>query len=208
MKSKTDWLHRRQTLRTQAETLLTPISPQDPTAPPADVLLHELLVHKVELEMQIEELRRTNEAMEEARDRYLEFYDFAPVGYLTLNREGLIDAINLTGAAQLGVDRAKLLHRRFSRLVAAPERDYWHRLFMALMADEHAERQDVVLELIRGEAGVFKAYLDCHPRPATTEGSAPSLRLTLIDLDKIDRAAAARRAAGERHAAGTEIVAN
>lgn len=201
MKPKTDWLHRRETLRNQAETLLSPISPQNPEAPPADVLLHELLVHKVELEMQIEELRRTNEAMEEARDRYLEFYDFAPVGYLTLNREGLIDAINLTGAAQLGVDRAKLLHRRFSRFVAAPDRDRWHRSFMSLMADEHAESQGVVLELIRGEAGGFKAYLDCQPRPAAVEGAVPSLRLTLIDVDKIDRAGA------EKQAAGLEVVA-
>jgi PAS domain-containing protein len=85
---------------------LASLSPAEATAQPADVMLHELLVHKVELEMQIEELAAgAHVALEEARDRYAEYYEFAPVGYLSIGGAGEITEVNLTGAALLGVDR-------------------------------------------------------------------------------------------------------
>ena len=116
------------------------LSPDEKTANPAEILLHELLVHKVELEMQNEELRRAYNALEEARDRYIDLYEFAPVGYITINREGLISEINLTGSALLGVDRTKLINRRFSKFVAPQDRDLWHRLFMNMM--QHPNRRE------------------------------------------------------------------
>jgi hypothetical protein len=48
--------------------------------PAAGDLQHELDVHRVELEMQNEELRRSHRALEEACDRYVDLYDFAPSG--------------------------------------------------------------------------------------------------------------------------------
>ena len=74
----------------------------------ADVILHELQVHQIELEMQNEQLRASQQELEQARERYVDFYDFAPVGYLTLNDRGMISEINLTGAAMIGVERHAL----------------------------------------------------------------------------------------------------
>jgi two-component system cell cycle sensor histidine kinase/response regulator CckA len=81
-------------------------------------LVHELQVHKIELELQNEELLRSRNALERAVATYSELYDFAPVSYLTLGREGQICALNLTAARMLGEPRAALLARRFRTFVA------------------------------------------------------------------------------------------
>jgi PAS domain-containing protein len=64
-------------------------------------LIHELQVHQIELEMQNEELRRAQMELEELRKNYSDLYDFAPVGYFSFDRDGLIRQVNLTGAKKL-----------------------------------------------------------------------------------------------------------
>ena len=61
-------------------------------------LVHQLRVHQVELEMQNEELRRAQFEMETAQAKYSELYEFAPVGYFTLDKRGVIRQANLAGA--------------------------------------------------------------------------------------------------------------
>ena len=84
--------------------------------------LHELEVHQIELEMQNEELRESREATEALLEKYTDLYDFAPVGYLTLDREGIIREANLTGASVLGIARSALINGRFGHFVAAASR--------------------------------------------------------------------------------------
>jgi PAS domain S-box-containing protein len=188
MKQKLDWIEKRQSTRRKAEVMLGSISAAELAVQPAEVLLHELLVHKVELEMQVQELQRAHAEMEEARDRCLEFYDFAPVGYATISRECLISEINLTGAAMLGIDRVKLLERRFSKFVAPVDQDRWHRLFMNIMAHAESKPQAFVLEMVRGDGSAFYAHLDCQRREVAD--APPTLRLALIDISRIKQAEA------------------
>ena len=68
-------------------------------------VVHELRVHQIELEMQNEELRRTHQELEEEHERYLDLYDFAPVGYCTLSEQGQIIKLNLTAATMLDMPR-------------------------------------------------------------------------------------------------------
>lgn len=84
-------------------------------------LLQELYLHQAELEMQNHELREAQERLEEARLRYLDLYELAPVGYCTLDRAGGIQELNLTGAALLGAPRETLLGSLFA--VAVPLTD-------------------------------------------------------------------------------------
>ena len=144
-------------------------------------VLHELQVHQVELEMQTEELCRMQTDLEESRDRYADLYEFAPVAYLTLSRDATIAAINLTGTALLGMDRAKLLNRRFAWFVAEPDLDRWSLFFIAALKrhDSHA----CELAMLRTDGSHFDARLDClHP-----EGDAEALRITLTDITEKKR---------------------
>jgi PAS domain S-box-containing protein len=85
-------------------------------------LLHELQVHQIELELQNAELRQARDELETALGKYTDLYDFAPVGYFTLDREGLIRAVNLRGASLLGVERSRLLGRRLEPIVTVADR--------------------------------------------------------------------------------------
>lgn len=148
---------------------------------PGEELLHELLqelsVHQIELEMQNEALRQAQVVIEESRDRYLDLYDFAPVGYLTLNREGMISEVNLTGATLLGMERNKLLQRRFAPLVSATDRAGWERFFAGMF--KHDGHQHCELSLKRSDKAEFHAYLDCMHMES---GGLSSLRITLTDI--------------------------
>jgi PAS domain S-box-containing protein len=183
MNQKWDGTEQRSQLRTEAEAMVGSLSPDEKTANPTEILLHELLVHKVELEMQNEELRMAHYALEEARDRFIDLYEFAPVGYITINRGGLISEINLTGSALLGVDRTKLVNRRFSKFVAPQDRDLWHRLFMNMMEHPTGKKQEFCLEMIRADESRFYAHCDCLRRePLDT---TPMLRVALTDISSI-----------------------
>jgi len=81
-------------------------------------LLHELQVHQIELEMQNEELRRANEVAESALRKFTLLYDFAPLGYFTVDKEGSILDLNFTGAEILGDKRFSLVHSNFKLFVS------------------------------------------------------------------------------------------
>jgi PAS domain S-box-containing protein len=83
-------------------------------------LVHELGTHQLELEMQNEELRDARLELETSRNKYVELYDFSPVGYFTIDARGLIRETNLTGAEMLGVAKRLLTDKPFSLFI---ERD-------------------------------------------------------------------------------------
>ena len=92
-------------LRLRAEErLMNATPPRDAMRDPSQLnrIIHELQVHQIELEMQNEELFRSRAQQEWLKDRYFEFYDFSPAGFVSLDRDGKILQINLTGAFLLG----------------------------------------------------------------------------------------------------------
>ena len=155
-----------------------------PKPRPAEELLHELQVYQIELEMQNEALRQAQLTLEESRDRYVDLYEFAPVGYFTLTDKGLISEINLTGSSLLNVERNKLLRQRFGSFVAAEDRDRWNRLFVGVLRRD--EQQSCELLLQRGDGSVFHARLDCLRQ--ATDGKQPEVRIALTDITRLRRA--------------------
>src|ERR1051326_9007192 len=82
----------------------------------------DLRVYQEELRVQQQQLIDSHRQLEASRDRYADLYDFAPVGYVTLDQNGLVQEVNLTGARLLGVERGRLLATPFIVYVADPDR--------------------------------------------------------------------------------------
>jgi len=165
-------------LRKAAEQRLEKSSENAQAARSDAELLHELQVHQIELEMQNETLRQAQIALEESRDRYVDFYDFAPVGYLTLNEQGLITELNLAGADMMGAARAKLLKSRFSPSIAAEDRDTWHQHFISAIRNDAKLKCEVAL--LRPDGTRIEVLLDSLR--LAKEGGIPVLRVVLIDI--------------------------
>ena len=110
-------------------------------------LLHELHVHQVELSLQNEELRRVQLELETSRDRYSDLYDFAPAGYCTLSRKGLILEANQTLAVLLGVEREQLVRTSLARFVDRADQDAYYLHRQRAFADR--ERQVSELQMVR-----------------------------------------------------------
>jgi PAS domain S-box-containing protein len=81
------------------------------TAADALALLHELQVHQVEVDLQDEELRHARVELETALNRQVQLYDYAPVGYLTVDCNAVLRELNRTAATLLGLERDSLLGR-------------------------------------------------------------------------------------------------
>ena len=116
-----------QKLRGKAEVQITRLSKASPglTGQTPEELILELRVYQVELEMQAEQLRVTQFALEESLDRYIDLYDFAPIGYFTLNDRALITEMNLSGATLLGVLRGKLVNHGLGWFIAPGDHEVW-----------------------------------------------------------------------------------
>lgn len=165
-------------LRKAAEAKLARAYTSKRTPPSAEKLLHELQVLQIELEMQNEELRQSQIALEESRDHYLGFYDFAPDGYITLTREGIIAEINLTGAALLGLERNKLLRQRLERFISPEDRDRYNRHFLDVFKKDDKLTFEVAFN--RHDGSSFHAQLDC--RRLVKKDMAPTVHMVLTDI--------------------------
>ncbi|MDH3209971.1 MAG: histidine kinase [Burkholderiaceae bacterium] len=161
------------------------------SARPSEELAHELHVHQVELATQNEELRRAQLDLAAARDRYMDLYDFAPVGYFTLDRDGTVVEANLTGAAMVGEERRSLLSRRFLRFVAAADGDRWHHYFQDALKSSGPQPVEISLHPRAGP--MFYGQVSClRVKPGDAE---PTLRIALTDITSRKQAELDRRIA-------------
>jgi len=169
-------------LRQEAESRLDRRVPSFVKPQPGENLLHELMhelrVSQIELEMQNEALLQAQIELEKSRDHYVEFYDFALVGYLTLSSDAMIEDLNLPTAMLLGVERKKLMHRRFATFIALADQDRWNQLFIAALKNDakcHCE-----LALQKADGTFTQVMLICQRLQKPDKEMV--LRIVLVDI--------------------------
>jgi PAS domain S-box-containing protein len=172
-----------ETLRSRVLSLMASSPSQLAHLKAADIrmLVQELDTHQVELEQQNEELRLAQLALAQSRDRLSDLYEFAPLGYVTLDVRGTVRAANLAGAELLGVPRQKLLGRRFSGFVAAVDVGVFTRCIDETLTGQNKVQCEVGLP--RAE-GALRLRLESIRLPASDPdaGGGPVCQVALIDI--------------------------
>ena len=126
-------------------------------------LLHELQVHQVELDLQQEQLEQGRDELSHALDRYVERYDFAPVGYFAVDRDGKIVEGNLAAAELCGVERAALSGRRIDSLVTPPSRLALLALLKRLCSGDSRETCEVQIDRGGNVSRLFQVVATVSP---------------------------------------------
>jgi len=140
------------------------------------LLFHELQVHRIELEMQNQELRDATEALDATRARFVDLYDLAPMGYCTVNAAGVITQANLTLATLLGVARSVLQGQALSRFIQPQDQDAYYLLQRDWQATDGARCCELRIKSSDGQ----HLWMRLDVAPATVGNT--ERRITVTDI--------------------------
>jgi two-component system CheB/CheR fusion protein len=148
------------------------------TVPTSDCSLEEIkgLLHG--LELQRTELEAQNRRLEQYRDRYVDLYDSAPVGYATLDEDGYVQEINLTGAGLLGAERDSLTGYPLAEFVVKEDQKAFLDHVGQCLHGQHEVTSELTLVARGGRC--FTAQL--RSVPAKNAGGDTHCRTAIIDI--------------------------
>lgn len=155
----------------------------------------ELRSHQAQLEIQNEELRRAQIELERSRDNYSELYDFAPVGYFTVDERGVIIEANLTAARLLGTEKGDLVKQPLSRFLSKEDGRAYHLHLREVLETE--SKHSCELQLVKRDGTPFHAYLESLP-VKDADGTFNRCRTVLVDITERKKVEEALRESEER----------
>lgn len=176
-------------LREKAERALTArclgeLDPRDLSVEQIRNLIHELQVHQIELEMQNEELHGAQASLEEARDRFADLFEFAPVGYFVLDASWRITEVNLTAAGLLRIPRVDLIGQPLKYFVSEDSQDVFRQFLQKLQSGSRSVTEE--LRMLQGGMQSFIARLECNPE-CVPVGGLNAIRVAMSDVSEFRR---------------------
>ena len=193
-KDKLSELRRREELAAEKSMDISDVSALSPEK--VQELIHELQVHQIELEMQNEELRRSQQELEALQDDYLELYDIAPLGYLVLDQKGVILEANLTSSAILETARALLIGKPLASFLNEEDGDALYLHLRQVL--ETQSRQSCDIRFTKEDGSQLPLRL--QSLPLRGQDRPPSVLRTLVaDITKRKHAEEALLAAEGRY---------
>ena len=165
-------------------------------------LLFDLQTHRVELQMQNEELNRAHLELTISRDNYAQLYDSLPIGYLTLNETGIIQNANAAALTLLGFSKPELINKSLGSLFDTSEQDNYYLFLRNLLAQKtdhvlNTKIKNIHTSPTQSECEYFEfcgelgkpckknnqlTYIECHARVVDDEKKVLQILLSMNDV--------------------------
>jgi two-component system, chemotaxis family, sensor kinase Cph1 len=184
-------------LRKKAEEILSNQLNLNEQSINTEELIHEFRVHQIELEIQNEELRESQIKLEDSQRKYFDLYNFAPDGYFTLNKDGLILEVNLAGASLLGVERRDLYENAFIRFIAPDYRNQFHQ-YLSKFEKSINNKHAMEIKLLRYDNSSFYAHLEAICI-SDNNGHFKEFRISVTDITELKNTELALKDSEERY---------
>jgi len=149
-----------------------------------DQYLYELRVSLIELEIQNNELIETQLKFEDSKDKYFDRYNFAPIAYFVLDKDGLILEVNLSAITLLGYDKLKLIKKAFIKYVIPDHQNEFH--MHHIKALKSTTKQSIDLKLLKIDNNSVYAHLESL-KVLDEKGNFKELRIIVTDIDYLKR---------------------
>jgi PAS domain S-box-containing protein len=150
-------------------------------------LMHLLELNQIELEHQNQELRITEQELEVSRIKYVNLFDFSPIPYFVLDMDGVVQEVNLCASKMFGIDRNKLVGRRFAAYIQQGDKDTFYAFMKAVSTS--STRQSCKLTIINKDKLDFRVQLEGMRLDSNLQ-SATECQIALIDFTKYQKAEA------------------
>ena len=133
-----------------------------------------------------EKMKQMQRELMESHERYVDLYEFAPIGYLSITKHGMITEVNWKVTAMLGMQRKDINQHRFEEFVAEEDKGFWRRQFATLKQLQDGDESTLSVKLTHSNGQIFNANLHCLRMEDDYEQAM--LRVTVEDVTQLKQA--------------------